>query len=338
MRNLKLTIFLCLSIFALNAQDVHLTQYYFSPLNTNPAYTGQFDGDYRIIGNHRSQWGAIISDQYVTSGISYDQNIPVYGHDIAVGINYFHDEVSLGDQIQNKLMIAGAYKKVIKGHKFAGGIQIGLIHKSQDFDKYTYPDQYNETDGGFDINLSNNQNFATNNNYNLDLNAGISWSKQVTQKIEPIVGFSLMHLTTPKETFLNNDSNSFHLRKLFDVKLNYKLSDKNTLVPTLIFMHQNKAQEFVWGSMIRHKMEANKYKLYDVFAGFSSRNGFNRNYDAFTLLVGGTVREFQLGISYDINVSELSSVSHYRGAFELSLIYIAKNTKSKIYNVPCDRL
>lgn len=338
MRNLKLTIFLCLSIFALNAQDIHFTQYYFSPLNTNPAYTGRFDGDYRIVGNHRSQWGAVISDQYISSGISYDQNIPIYNHDIAVGINFVHDQSSVGFLTQNKLEVAGAYKKVIKGHKLSGGIQFGLLHKSQDFNKYTFPDQYNVTDGGFDINLANNQNFDQEHIYNFDLNAGIGWSKQVSEKLEPFVGFTLMHINTPSETFLNNQDNEFLLRTLFDIKVNYKLSDKNTLVPTLIFMHQNKAQEFVWGSMIRHKMEANKYKLYDVFAGFSSRNGFNRNYDAFTLLVGGTVREFQLGISYDINVSELSSVSHYRGAFELSLIYIAKNTKSKIYNVPCDRL
>jgi hypothetical protein len=103
-------------------------------------------------------------------------------------------------------------------------------------------------------------------------------------------------------------------------------------------MNQNKAHEIVWGGIIRHKVATNKYKLFDVFAGFSSRNGFERTYDAFNLLVGGTVKEFQLGISYDINTSELSSLSRFQGAFELSLIYIAKNTKSKIYNVPCDRL
>ncbi|MFT6745700.1 MAG: type IX secretion system PorP/SprF family membrane protein [Glaciecola sp.] len=337
-RNWTLTVFLSLSIFAMKAQDIHFTQYYFSPLNTNPAYTGRFDGDYRIVGNHRSQWAAIVSEQFITSGISYDQNINVFNQDIAVGIHFIHDQASLGYFNQNKLEIAASYKKVFKGHKIAGGVQFGMLHKGLNPNKFTYPNQFNMTEGYFDQSTSNNQNFTISNFYRLDFNAGFSWSKQVTDKAEPVVGFSLLHINTPKESFLNNETNSFPLRKLFDIKVNYKLSDINTIIPTLIFMHQNKAQEIVWGGMVRHKVPVNKYELFDVFAGFSSRNGFKRNYDAFTLLVGGTVREFQLGISYDINASELSSVSHYRGAFELSLIYIAKSTKSKIYNVPCDRL
>jgi type IX secretion system PorP/SprF family membrane protein len=337
-RNLIIFTSLFLCFFAVKSQDIHFTQYYFSPLNTNPAYTGDFDGDYRIVGNHRSQWKAIDPDQFVTSGISYDQNIDVYGHQIAVGINFAHDIVSIGSQVQNKLEIAGSYKKTFKGHKITGGIQFGLLHKSLNFNKFTYPNQFNMEDGYFDQSVSNNQNFTTNNFYRLNLNAGISWTKKITDKIEPLIGFSLIHINTPKETFLENEGNKFPIRKIFDVKVKYYLSEKNTIIPTLIFMNQNKAQELVWGTMIRHKVVKNKYQLFDVFGGFSFRNGFKRNFDAVTLLVGGTVREFQIGISHDINVSDISSLDGYQAAFELSLIYIAKNTKSKIYNVPCDRL
>ncbi|MFT6716655.1 MAG: type IX secretion system PorP/SprF family membrane protein, partial [Saprospiraceae bacterium] len=268
-KNWTLTIALILSVFAVNAQDIHFTQYYFSPLNTNPAYTGNFDGDYRIVGNHRSQWGAVVTDQFVTSGLSYDQNIDIYNHQIAVGIHFIHDQSSIGFLNQNKLEIAGSYKKVINGHKLAGGIQFGLLHKGLNFNKFTFPNQFNMDDGYFDQSVSNNQDFTTNNIYRLDLNAGISWSKQVSDKLEPIVGFSLLHINTPKETFLNNDTNSFPLRKLFDFKMKYKLSDKNTLIPTMIYMHQNKAHEIVWGGMIRHKVATNKYQLFDIFGGFS---------------------------------------------------------------------
>ena len=54
-------------------------------------------------------------------------------------------------------------------------------------------------------------------------------------------------------------------------------------------------------------------------------------------IIGANREEWQVGISYDINISNLSSITHYRGAFELSVIYIAQSSEPKIYNVPCDR-
>lgn len=323
----------------LHSQDIHFTQYYFSPLNTNPAYVGDFDGDFRIVGNHRSQWGAVVDQQFLTSGISFDQNLTIYNHQVAVGGNFAHDQSSIGYLQQNKLELAGSYTKFIKGNELRGGIQFGLLHKGIDYNKYSYPSQFNMDDGYFDnTSMSNMENFAQNNNYRLNVNLGLAWRKKINNKLTPQAGLSFMHINAPKESFNGDNANRFKLRTILDLRANYYFSDKITIVPTILFMNQNKAQELVWGGMVRYKVAANKHKLYDVFGGISSRNGFTRNYDAFNLLVGGTVREFQLGISYDINVSELSSISHYRGAFELSLIYTAKNTKPKLYNVPCDRL
>ena len=333
-------LFLVFIGFLSKAQDIHFTQFFFSPLNLNPAYTGAFDGDWRAVGNHRSQWGAVVDQQFITSGLSYDQNIDIYGHLVAAGINFVHDQSSIGVLQQNKLQLNGSYRKKIAGHTFGGGIQFGLIHKGIDYNKYTYPDQYNDdpyTGGNFDNSLANNQNFVTNNIYLFDFSLGLMWQKSLTEKITPTVGFTLFHLNTPRESFLGND-NKLPIRKVFDVSVNYQFKPRLRLIPKILFMHHTNAQELVWGGLARYLVSTNKYGLYDVFAGFSSRNGFNRTYDSFTLVVGGVVKEWQLGISYDINASELSSVSHYRGAFELSLIYIAKNTKSKVVNVPCDRL
>lgn len=321
----------------LRAQDVHLTQYYFSPLNLNPAYTGLFDGDYRIVGNHRSQWAAVMDNQFITTGLSYDQNFNIYQHQLAAGLSFLHDQSGLGVLQQNKLLLALAYKKNIKGHLLHGGVQLGLLHKGINWNKYTYPTQFNMDDGYFDATQSNMQNFQRQNMYLFDVNFGLAWSKAITSKTSAEAGFSLFHLNTPKESFLGTN-NELKARQVFDAKLNYKYNERWTLIPNFLFMHHNKAQELVWGALARFKVAPNKYQLFDVFGGFTSRNGFNRNYDAFALIVGGKVREFQLGLSYDINVSELSDVTRYRGAFELSLIYIAKNTKPKVFNVPCDRL
>ena len=321
----------------LKAQDIHLTQYYFSPLNLNPAYTGLFDGDYRIVANHRSQWAAVMDNQFLTSGVSYDQNFHIYQHQFAAGINFVHDQSGLGVLQQNKLELAVSYKKSFKGHLFHGGLQMGMLHKGIDMNKYLYPLQFNMDVGSFDNNQSNMQNFTKQNIYLFDFNLGLAWSKVINDKITAEVGASFFHLNTPTESFLGNN-NSFPVRKVLDAKVYYLFNNRWKIIPNLLFMHQNKAQELVWGALARFKVAPNKYNLFDVFGGFTSRNGFGRNYDAMAIIFGGKVKEYQLGISYDINMSELSSVTHYRGGFELSLIYIAKNTKPKVYNVPCDRL
>jgi hypothetical protein len=36
--------------------DPHFSQYYIQPMTMNPAFTGAFDGDYRISGIWRSQY------------------------------------------------------------------------------------------------------------------------------------------------------------------------------------------------------------------------------------------------------------------------------------------
>src|SRR3546814_4214408 len=53
------------------AQDPHLSQYYSSPLFLNPALTGMFNGEFRISGNQKTQWGSI-TNPYSTSVASFD--------------------------------------------------------------------------------------------------------------------------------------------------------------------------------------------------------------------------------------------------------------------------
>ncbi|MBW7952531.1 MAG: PorP/SprF family type IX secretion system membrane protein, partial [Chitinophagaceae bacterium] len=63
-----------LSVSKLQAQvDPHFSQYYMYPSWLNPALTGVFDGDYRVTGIYRSQWGNI-TNPFSTPGVSVDFN------------------------------------------------------------------------------------------------------------------------------------------------------------------------------------------------------------------------------------------------------------------------
>src|SRR5258708_13859549 len=58
------------------AQDLHFSQWFNSPLTTNPANTGFIpDADYRIGANYRDQWSPIMSVPYRTMSIWGDAQV-----------------------------------------------------------------------------------------------------------------------------------------------------------------------------------------------------------------------------------------------------------------------
>ena len=60
--------------------------------------------------------------------------------------------------------------------------------------------------------------------------------------------------------------------------------------------------------------------------------------DAIIPYVGMDYGSFNLGISYDVNVSGFKVASQSQGGFEISLIYILKNQLTAAQNMKCSAL
>ncbi len=58
----------------LYSQDPSFSQFFSSPLNINPALTGNINGDWRVISNFRDQWIGPASP-YTTGTVSYDRKV-----------------------------------------------------------------------------------------------------------------------------------------------------------------------------------------------------------------------------------------------------------------------
>src|SRR3954452_20925759 len=60
----------------LQAQDLHFSQFFNSPLTTNPANTGFIpDADYRLGASYRNQYSSILSSPYKTISIFGDAQL-----------------------------------------------------------------------------------------------------------------------------------------------------------------------------------------------------------------------------------------------------------------------
>src|SRR4051812_19778681 len=66
-----LTVFRFVPAFA---QDPSFSQFFSSPLNVDPALTGNINADWRLISNIRNQWMGS-SSPYVTGTVSFDTKL-----------------------------------------------------------------------------------------------------------------------------------------------------------------------------------------------------------------------------------------------------------------------
>ena len=72
----KLTIlFLCIQTI-LNAQDIHFSQFFETPLLRNPSLAGIFTGDLRLQMVYRDQWGSV-TDGYRTGSLNGEYKLPI---------------------------------------------------------------------------------------------------------------------------------------------------------------------------------------------------------------------------------------------------------------------
>ena len=85
---------LVLGAMSLNAQDIHFSQFYLSPLNLNPAMTGVMNCNVRLVANYRNQWASVLkSNAFNTYSVSYDQRVPVGRYDyFGIGGSFWGDK------------------------------------------------------------------------------------------------------------------------------------------------------------------------------------------------------------------------------------------------------
>ena len=315
------------------AQDIHFSQFFASPLSLNPANTGNFDGDWRLMNNYRNQWRAL-SIPFRTISVGLDKQFYLRSEKFSGGIYVINDKSGPAGLTVNKLFLSVAWHKNANGHNIHIGIQGGMVFKSFSMDEITFPNQFDPTTGYFNSELNTGEtNFNLNTSYP-DLNFGIAWNKKL-RLVEPELGVSVFHLTMPAETFFESN-NLLPIRTAITGGLQIPVSNF-FFHPQGLYMLQSTASEFIGGSEIGYNIPKGNF-IKQIFAGYFFRNDFTTTFDASILEIGLQIKQLRLGFSYDINSSHLKVATNKRGAFEFSLIYISKSTIPQKITLPCDRL
>lgn len=336
---IKILLIFCFSLFAINlfSQDIHFSQFLNSPLTLNPAKTGDYQGNWRFMNNYRRQWGSITtpSSPFRTISVGIDKPFDVKKSSIGLGLILINDESSDAQLTVNKIYGSIAYHKKIKKSFLRIGIQGGYVVKSYSADKLTFPNQFDNTSGHFNSGFASGENSLSEGISYPDVNAGLIWNMQ-RPRFQPEIGISLFHINQPSESFAGK-TNKLPMRQVIHGSGKYLLSKKIFVQPSFLMMNHAKASDALLGTHAGYIIPNEASKIKYIYTGIYFRDGLKRNSDSFIGLIGINLYNFDLGFSYDFNVSELKTVTNYKGGFEISIIYISPKLKLNQISIPCDR-
>ncbi len=316
----------------LHSQDIHFSQFYNSSIITNSANTGVSGKKIRFANVYRNQWSKI-GVPYKTFCSSLDKKISIPGQNISIGGFFLHDQSSSYLLTTNELFLSVSYSKFFQNNQFTIGLQPGFAFKSFNNEGITFGAQYDAINQIYNSNLSSLEGLSGSARY-FDLNLGISWRTLIKEDIMPSAGLSISHLFRPEVSFSSSGSN-LPIQLTFTSQVNFPLNSKFDVTPCLLYTSIPGTNEFLLGSTGGMALNNRSVSAKKIYATTLFRINPISNIDA--LILGGGVKflKFDLGITYDINVSPLSNVSGLNGAFEVSFIYTGENSNKMNGNQPC---
>lgn len=306
-------------------QDIHFSQFFSSPLNLNPALTGQFDADYRFVANQRQQWRSVTNNPYSTFAVSADAYEPLEKQNIGAGVSFLYDVAGLSRFKTAKLNFSGSYWKPVSTdsvHSVSGGAQFGFTHRSITYDELAFDAQYNGS--SYDASLSNGENFQRDSRFYLNFNVGAVYYYRPEERMWASAGLAYMNIPGAKQSFFNDDGITLDSRVVLSLEGQYPVADDWDILPSIFVQAQGTYRELIFGSRGKYTL-VNQNNVYRAFyAGL-----FYRNRDAGYFMLGMDYDQWHVGVSYDVNISNLSPASNNRGGFEIAVIYKLSTFKEK---------
>ncbi len=302
----------------LRAQDLHFSQFFNTPLTTNPANTGFIpDADYRVGAHYRNQWSSVMSTPYKTISAFADLQLMrdrLENGWLGLGAVILNDQAGTGSLRSTKIYGSIAYHQMLGlSSLVSAGFNLGWATKSIDQTKLKFPDQF---DGKFfDNTLPTSVVLNTNDVSYFDMQAGLNYAYFPRENVYFNAGYSIQHVNRPKETFFSDNTNNgrIPMRHTGFVNGIFKVNDRVIVNPNAYFSMQARATELVLGMYANYNLGENGGK--QLLAGVYYRLG-----DAVVPMVGFEIKNIQFAFSYDVTLSGLSKFNGYRGASELSII------------------
>ncbi|MDQ3551448.1 MAG: PorP/SprF family type IX secretion system membrane protein [Bacteroidota bacterium] len=320
--------------FKARGQDPAFSQFFSSPLNVNPALTGNINADWRMIANIRDQWIGPASP-YMTGTISYDTRL------MRDKMSETPDKSTFG--IGTMLMFDYAMSGIVKStyaslnlayninlidnytSKHNLGVGFGAIYgrRYMDFTRVDWEEQFIGT--GFNTSLPTGETALSNMKPYISSSAGLTYSIS-TDNSNFDLGVAAFHLNKPKQTFLEDENQYLAMRRVAHINFETFLNESLVLNTNAIYQYQIGAKYFSVGGLIGYYLPYQEDLVLNAGMWYWSNN-------AIIPYVGLNYRDMQFGVSYDLTTSKLNQATRKPNTWELSLIIRGERKPSGI--IPC---
>ena len=300
------------------SQDLHFSQFFNSPLSTNPANTGFIpDADYRIGAHYRNQFSNIMAIPYKTFSVFGDAQVmrnKIENGWLGLGGMILSDVAGTGSLRSTKIYGSVAYHQMLGNSSLlSAGFNLGWANKRIDPTVLKFPDQF---DGRFFDNKLPTEVVLSNTSVSyFDMQAGLNYAYFPTEDIYINAGYSIHHVNKPKETFFddNNGNGIIPMRHIGFVNAILKVNPSVIISPNIFYTNQAGASELVGGLLMNYNL--GEYGDKQLIGGI-----YYRYKDAFIPMLGFQVHNVKFTFSYDVTASPLNNFNNSRGASEFNVM------------------
>ncbi|SHK86495.1 type IX secretion system membrane protein, PorP/SprF family [Chitinophaga jiangningensis] len=321
------------------AQDIHLSQFYETPILRNPALIGIFNGDVRVQAVYRNQWNQV-TIPYQTGTLSGEIKFPVGNANdyLTTGLQMTYDRAGTSRLQSTQIMPAINYHKSLNADKasfLSLGFMGGFVQRQFDPANMTFDNQY--TGGRFDPSMATGEEgkLALRGYSYLDAGVGLSYNSVIREDVNYYIGVGYFHFNSPKVSFYNDKSIMLNPKITFNAGISIPLEERVKLVAEYNQLHQGSYSEYIGGAMLRYAlMDQGLESTRGIYGGL-----FLRWNDALIPTVKLDMDKYELGMSYDANISQLRTASQSFGGFEISLVFkgFLNSRNSTLESVNCPR-
>jgi type IX secretion system PorP/SprF family membrane protein len=322
MKSILYFIFLFVSITT-KAQDLTFSQFYEMPMLRNPALSGIFNGDVHVSSAYRSQWGSV-SIPYISSALGMEYKLPASVQSnsfYTLGLQIAYDKAGdLGMQRTQVLPVV-TYHQSLSGNSdsyLSGSIMAGKVMSRFDPSNARTDDQF--VNGAYSPSNVSAQ-FFTNTSFSYtDLSAGLVYSSTFGEDSHYYLGVALFHVNQPRLNYFSaGEPVQLASKLVLNAGVSTPVNDRDQVIAYVDYYQQAGNKQLFGGFLYESTLRVYDNENDNIKV---SGGAFYRWNDALIPTVKMQLHKMMIGVSYDINVSQLRTASQLRGGIEFTFSFL----------------
>lgn len=285
----------------------------------NPATTAFIEEDFRVLSSYRNQWSSVNTPFKTMLALGEAKLRRSSDSFIGTGVSFIHDKAGSSKLGLFQANASMAYHiKLGRKDYLSSGLTVGYRQRSITIDGLRWDNQFNGV--GVDPSIDPGEAFGNQKSSAIDIGGGLFWSHDRSRRYD--VGLAMWHygqangfLETTVEKVMPRYVGSFTWYETFGAVSTQFQS---------MWMQQGGAMQLVLGAVARYRVGADS-RFTTARTSNAVLGGVHYRYaDAVLIYIGYEYkRQLELGVNYDVTLSNLARQNQRRGGFELTLAWKA---------------